>query len=82
MTLNDTHAGNEEINVKSNDESRISSSDCVQQNRDASTDMSRNTPYNDADNISYGCILDGDTTGEGIYDIISAEEDDNYIDIL
>ena len=72
--------------MKIDDKSRISSSECVQQNNIITRDaLSRNASYDNVDNISYGCVLDGDgdTVGDGIYDTISEEDDSNYyIDII
>ena len=77
------HAGNEDIKVKIDNKSRISSSECVHVQQRAA--LSRNASYDNVDNISYGCVLDkdGDTTDEGIYDTIPEEDDNNsYIDII
>ena len=72
--------------MKIGDKSRISSSECIQQNNIITRDaLSRNASYDNVDNISYGCVLDGDgdTDGDGIYDTISEEDDSNYyIDII
>ena len=72
------YTGNKDIKVKIDDRSRVSSSECAQQ-RDS---LRRNASlsYDNVDNISYGCVLDedGDTTGEGVYDTISEEDDNSY----
>ena len=69
-------AGNKDMKVKIDNRSRVSSSECAQQ-RDS---LRRNASYDNVDNVSYGCALDedGDTAGEGVYDTISEEDDNNY----
>jgi hypothetical protein len=61
------HAGNEDLKIKFK-----------------SDDKSRVSSYDNVDNVSYGCVLDedGDTTGEGIYDTIPEEDENNYIEII
>lgn len=78
-TMYTMYAGIEENNVKIDDKSRISLCE-----RPKGDPLRRNASYDNVDNVSYGCVLDDDedTTGEGIYDTIPEEGDNNYIDII